>query len=64
MTNSMTSPDVLSNAIEGGPVFDRMLVYSEDDWAHMRVAAGLFRAIQWPITRALERPNFMIVGMN
>ncbi len=46
MTNSNISLDALSSAIEGGPVFDRMLIYSEEDWAHMRQAAGLFRAIQ------------------
>ncbi|RZJ46372.1 MAG: hypothetical protein EON87_04890 [Brevundimonas sp.] len=46
MTNSTISSDALSNAIEGGPVFDRMLVYSEEDWAHMSRAAGLFRAIK------------------
>lgn len=46
MTNSIISSDALSNAIEGGPVFDRMLIYSEEDWAHMRQAAGLFRGIQ------------------
>jgi putative transposase len=55
MTNSTISSDALSNAIEDGPVFDRMLIYSEEDWAQMRRAAKLFRAIQQLEARSRAR---------
>lgn len=46
MIKSTTPSDALNNAIEGGSVFDQMLNYSEEDWAYMRQAADLLRAIK------------------